>query len=219
MGICSYLLVNFWFTRLYANESSYSAFITNRIGDSLLTVGMFTIAFSLGNLDYASVFSFAPLINENLIVFIGICLLIGAMAKSSQVGLHVWLPLAMEGPTPVSALIHAATMVIRYKRHISSKCIKNKLHPWFITGFTDGEGSFSIRIRTKSNSQLGFNISIVYSICAEVNPLNLKLLELVKHYFGGVGSISKSNNMYYYEISSIKSLISVRKHQVPEDVW
>ena len=63
------------------------------------------------NIDYATVFSLAPFINENIVTIIGICLLIGAMAKSSQVGLHVWLPMAMEGPTPVSALIHAATMV------------------------------------------------------------------------------------------------------------
>jgi len=111
VGVCSYLLVNFWFTRPEANQSSISAFLTNRVGDCLLTVGMFTIAWSVGNLDYATIFSLAPLINEDIIVLIGICLLIGAMAKSSQIGLHVWLPMAMEGPTPVSALIHAATMV------------------------------------------------------------------------------------------------------------
>jgi NADH-ubiquinone oxidoreductase chain 5 len=62
------------------------------------------------NIDYSTVFSLAPLINEDIITLIGICFLIGAMAKSSQVGLHVWLPLAMEGPTPVSALIHKNEM-------------------------------------------------------------------------------------------------------------
>jgi len=111
VGICSYLLVSFWFTRIAANQSSIAAFLTNRVGDCLLTIGMFAILWSFGNVDYSTVFSLAPFINENIITFIGICLVIGAMAKSSQVGLHVWLPMAMEGPTPVSALIHAATMV------------------------------------------------------------------------------------------------------------
>jgi len=111
VGVCSYLLVSFWFTRIAANQSSLSAFLTNRVGDAFLMIGMFIILWSLGNLDYSTVFSLAPYINENIITIIGICLLIGAMAKSSQVGLHIWLPMAMEGPTPVSALIHAATMV------------------------------------------------------------------------------------------------------------
>ena len=111
VGVCSYLLVNFWYTRIAANQSSISAFLTNRVGDCFLTIGMFAILWSFGNLDYSTVFSLAPYIGENVITIIGICLLIGAMAKSSQIGLHVWLPLAMEGPTPVSALIHAATMV------------------------------------------------------------------------------------------------------------
>ena len=111
VGVCSYLLVSFWFTRIAANQSSMSAFLTNRVGDAFLTIGMFVILWSLGDLSYTTVFSLAPYINENIITIIGICLLIGAMAKSSQVGLHIWLPMAMEGPTPVSALIHAATMV------------------------------------------------------------------------------------------------------------
>jgi len=111
VGICSYLLVSFWFTRIAANQSSISAFLTNRVGDCFLTIGMFAILWSFGNIDYSTVFSLAPFVNENIVTIIGICLLIGAMAKSSQVGLHVWLPMAMEGPTPVSALIHAATMV------------------------------------------------------------------------------------------------------------
>ena len=111
VGVCSYLLVNFWFTRIAANQSSMSAFLTNRIGDCFLTIGMFILLLTFGNLDYSTVFSLAPFVTEESITLLGICLLIGAMAKSSQIGLHVWLPLAMEGPTPVSALIHAATMV------------------------------------------------------------------------------------------------------------
>jgi len=111
VGVCSYLLVSFWFTRIAANQSSISAFLTNRVGDCLFTIGMFIIIWSIGTLDYFTIFSVSPYINENIILAIGICLLIGAMAKSSQIGLHVWLPMAMEGPTPVSALIHAATMV------------------------------------------------------------------------------------------------------------
>ena len=111
VGVCSYLLVSFWFTRIAANQSSMSAFLTNRVGDCFLTLGMFAMIWTFGNLDYPTVFALAPYINGNIVTTIGICLLIGAMAKSSQIGLHVWLPLAMEGPTPVSALIHAATMV------------------------------------------------------------------------------------------------------------
>jgi hypothetical protein len=97
VGVCSYLLVCFWYSRIAANQSSLSAFLTNRVGDCFLTVGMFAILWAFGNLDYATVFSLAPYMNENVVTIIGICLLIGAMAKSSQVGLHVWLPMAMEG--------------------------------------------------------------------------------------------------------------------------
>lgn len=97
VGVCSYLLVSFWFTRIPANQSSLSAFLTNRVGDCFLTIGMFAILWSIGNLDYATVFSVAPYMHQDIITLIGICLLIGAMAKSSQVGLHVWLPMAMEG--------------------------------------------------------------------------------------------------------------------------
>lgn len=111
VGISSYLLVSFWFTRIQANKSAISALLFNRVGDMFLTIGLFALIFALGNVDYAVVFSLASYLNENVITIIGICLLIGAMAKSAQIGLHVWLPQAMEGPTPVSALIHAATMV------------------------------------------------------------------------------------------------------------
>lgn len=111
VGVCSYLLVSFWFTRIAANQSSLAAFLTNRVGDAFLTLGMFILLACWGSLDYSVVFSLSPYINGDVITIVSICLLIGAMAKSAQVGLHIWLPMAMEGPTPVSALIHAATMV------------------------------------------------------------------------------------------------------------
>jgi len=111
VGVCSYLLVHFWYTRVAAVKSAMNAMFTNRVGDFFLTIGFFAIFFTFGSLDYATVFSLAPYININVITFIAILLLLGAAAKSAQLGLHIWLPQAMEGPTPVSALIHAATMV------------------------------------------------------------------------------------------------------------
>jgi len=111
VGISSYLLINFWFTRLQANKAAIKALVMNRVGDYGFSIGLWTLIWVFGNLDYSTIFSLAPLMNETLITIVSICLLIAAMGKSAQIGLHTWLPDAMEGPTPVSALIHAATMV------------------------------------------------------------------------------------------------------------
>ena len=121
VGLCSFLLINFWFTRIQANKAAIKAMIVNRIGDFGLALGIFTIFIKFKALDYATVFSMVPFFCNDLVIFlnfkvnvislIGILLVIGAMGKSAQLGLHTWLPDAMEGPTPVSALIHAATMV------------------------------------------------------------------------------------------------------------
>lgn len=97
VGISSYLLVSFWFTRIQANKSAISALLFNRVGDMFLTIGLFAVLFAVGNIDYATVFSVAPYLNENIVTIVGVCFLIGAMAKSAQIGLHVWLPQAMEG--------------------------------------------------------------------------------------------------------------------------
>jgi NADH-ubiquinone oxidoreductase chain 5 len=97
VGVCSYLLVHFWYTRIAAVKSAMNAMFTNRVGDFFLTLGFFAIFFTFGTLDYATVFSIAPYINTNIITFICILLLLGAAAKSAQLGLHVWLPMAMEG--------------------------------------------------------------------------------------------------------------------------
>lgn len=111
IGVASYLLINFWWTRIQANKASILAFTMNRLGDMGLSIGFFAILSLFGSLDYITIFNLAPFMNETAISIIGLFLLIGAMAKSAQIPLHSWLPGSMEGPTPVSALIHAATLV------------------------------------------------------------------------------------------------------------
>jgi NADH-ubiquinone oxidoreductase chain 5 len=111
IGIVSYLLINFWFTRIQANKAAILALTMNRVGDMGLSIGFFALFALFGSLDYATIFSIVPFMNETAITIIGLLLLTGAMAKSAQIPLHSWLPGSMEGPTPVSALIHAATLV------------------------------------------------------------------------------------------------------------
>ena len=121
VGLASYLLIGFWFKKESANNASMKAFIVNRVGDLGLLIAMFLIFKTFGTLTFSEVFSQAADQSKNLIKIFGgeynlittICvfLFIGAMGKSAQIILHTWLPDAMEGPTPVSALIHAATMV------------------------------------------------------------------------------------------------------------
>jgi len=121
VGLCSYLLIGFWFTKQSACNAAMKAFIVNRVGDFGFILGIFSIYTVFGSLSFADVFASAPekvsaTINflgheYNAINFICVLLFVGAMGKSAQLGLHTWLPDAMEGPTPVSALIHAATMV------------------------------------------------------------------------------------------------------------
>ena len=111
VGLCSYLLINFWYTRLQANKAAIKAVIVNRIGDTALAIAMCLTFKIAGGLDFDTVFALAADIDSTDINIICLFLFLGAMGKSAQLGLHTWLPDAMEGPTPVSALIHAATMV------------------------------------------------------------------------------------------------------------
>jgi NADH-quinone oxidoreductase subunit L len=121
VGLCSYLLIGYWYDRPSANAAAIKAFIVNRIGDLAFAVGVALVFFKFGSIEFATIF---PTIAQHqadtysvlggtfpAFEVIGVLLFIGAMGKSAQIGLHVWLPDAMEGPTPVSALIHAATMV------------------------------------------------------------------------------------------------------------
>lgn len=122
VGLSSYLLIGFWYKKTTANAASIKAFITNRVGDMAMILGVVGCFVVFNTVSIPSIiaqlpnksgmlFTFSDAITFQAYVFIAVCFLIGAMAKSAQVGLHVWLPDAMEGPTPVSALIHAATMV------------------------------------------------------------------------------------------------------------
>jgi NADH-quinone oxidoreductase subunit L len=121
VGLASYLLIGFWYTRPSANAAAMKAFIVNRVGDFGFALGIFGVWAVFHTLDFDAVFAAAPAMVGKSFIFAGhnvdilttLCLLlfVGAMGKSAQLGLHTWLPDAMEGPTPVSALIHAATMV------------------------------------------------------------------------------------------------------------
>ncbi len=110
VGLCSYLLIGFWYERPRASSASLKAFVTNRVGDFGFMIAMFFIVGSLGSLDYAAMGQ-ASGMAKSTATAIALLLFLGCVGKSAQIGLHVWLPDAMEGPTPVSALIHAATMV------------------------------------------------------------------------------------------------------------
>jgi len=114
VGLCSYLLIGFWFERKSASDAGKKAFIVNRIGDFGFLIGMFIIFWQVGSLEFRTVMEIAPTVffaGGALITTVCILLFVGAIGKSAQIPLYVWLPDAMEGPTPVSALIHAATMV------------------------------------------------------------------------------------------------------------
>jgi NADH-ubiquinone oxidoreductase chain 5 len=111
IGVVSYLLINYYFTRIQANKAAMLAFTMNRSGDMLMSIGFFAIFAVFGSLNYASVFSLVPYMNETAISLIALLLLGGALAKSANIPLHSWLPGSMEAPTPVSALLHAATLV------------------------------------------------------------------------------------------------------------
>ncbi len=224
VGVCSYLLVSFWFTRIAANQSSLAAFLTNRVGDCFLTIGMFAILWSFGNVDYATVFSMAPFVSNNIVTLVGICLLIGAMAKSSQVGLHIWLPMAMEGPTPVSALIHAATMVtagvyllmrssplIEYSNTVLVLCL------WLgaiTTIFSSLIGLFQQDIKKviaySTMSQLGMMV-----IAVGLSSYNIALFHLVNHAFYkgllflGAGAVihAVADNQDFRKYGGLKSFL------------
>ncbi len=111
VGLCSYLLIGYYYDKVSAAKAATKAFVVNRIGDAGFLLAIFLVFYNFGTLDYTQVFAHASLLSPKMATAIALCLLVGAIGKSAQLPLYTWLPDAMEGPTPVSALIHAATMV------------------------------------------------------------------------------------------------------------
>ncbi len=111
VGLCSWGLIGFWFHKEVATWAANEAFIMNRIADLAMLIGIFLVYWNTGTLQYTEAFAAMPYLDHSIVVMMGVFLFIGAMGKSAQFPLHTWLADAMEGPTPVSALIHAATMV------------------------------------------------------------------------------------------------------------
>ncbi len=176
IGIVSYLLINFWFTRIQANKAAILALTMNRVGDMGLSIGFFALFALFGSLDYATIFSLVPFMNETAITIIGLLLLTGAMAKSAQIPLHSWLPGSMEGFKGVKQYIPIFIYIIFFYIYSDHECdLKYSfLLPIFntvststlhsITGNMLGDGSISLSKVNKGEGK--------YSMTMKVNSLN-----------------------------------------------
>ncbi len=178
VGLCSYLLVGFWYDRPRANAAAIKAFVVNRIGDFGFSVGIFAVYYLFGTLDFGPVFGGAAGMAGKTMVFLGmhvdaltvtcILLFIGAMGKSAQIGLHVWLPDAMEGPTPVSALIHAATMVTAGVFMVARLSPMFEYAPIALNTVTVVGGTTALFAATVGIAQNDIKRVIAYSTCSQL---------------------------------------------------
>jgi NADH-ubiquinone oxidoreductase chain 5 len=202
VGLCSYLLINFWYTRIQANKAAIKAILVNRIGDFGLALGILGIFFETGSVEYSIVFSVVPFFFFNTFSFFGFTfhsitlfsfiLFIGAIGKSAQLGLHTWLPDAIEGPTPVSALIHAATIVTAGVFLLVRCSPIFEFCPtilWFITLFGGMTAFFAA---TTGLFQNDLKKVIAYSTCSQLGYMifscglsayNVGLFHLANHAF------------------------------------
>lgn len=192
VGVASYLLINFWFTRVYANLAAMKAFQINRLGDYGLMLGIIQVLSLISDQSLSVLMPLGYLQNEDLQFIVVIFLMIGAMAKSAQFGLHSWLASAMEGPTPVSALIHAATMVtagVYLLMRISPILEWSNLNQVIITwlggitalfGAAAGLLEHDIKkvIAFSTSSQLGYMVT-----ACGISQYSLALFHLINHAF------------------------------------
>ena len=178
VGLASYLLIGFWYTKPSANAAAMKAFIVNRVGDFGFALGIFGIWAVFGTLDFDAVFQAAPAFAGKTFEFAGmqldilttLCLLlfVGAMGKSAQLGLHTWLPDAMEGPTPVSALIHAATMVTAGVFLVCRASPMFELSPFALQVVTIVGASTAFFAATVGLFQNDIKRVIAYSTCSQL---------------------------------------------------
>ena len=180
VGLCSYLLIGFWYDKQSATDAGKKAFIVNRIGDFGFLLGMFTLFAVFNTLDFTTIFSNAEaesakvVFGVNGIVLATLLLFVGAIGKSAQIPLYVWLPDAMEGPTPVSALIHAATMVTAGVYMIARSAVLYEIaHTGQVVAWIGVLTAFFAATiashRTTSNASLPIPLSANSDICSSVS--------------------------------------------------
>jgi proton-translocating NADH-quinone oxidoreductase chain L len=202
VGLCSYLLISFWFTRIQANKAAIKAMIVNRIADLAFTVGLLVVFYTFQTVEFNTVFGLAPYMVDTTILFGGgsvspitlttLLLFLGAMGKSAQIGLHTWLPDAMEGPTPVSALIHAATMVTAGVFLLIRSSALFELAPSVLKFITIVGAATAFMAATSGLYQNDLKKVIAYSTCSQLGYMvfacglssySLSLFHLTNHAF------------------------------------
>jgi proton-translocating NADH-quinone oxidoreductase chain L len=192
VGLCSYLLIGFWYTRAQAGKAATKAFLINKIGDLFLLSGISLIAANFHTLEFATLNVLIPFYPNSLIEIISVFLFIGAVGKSAQIGLHTWLPDAMEGPTPVSALIHAATMVTAGVFLIIRSSFLFEYAPRFLLIIAVWGGITALISGTIGSVQNDIKKIIAYSTCSQLGYMtlvcglsnyNLSLFHLFNHAF------------------------------------
>ncbi|MBM3517200.1 MAG: NADH-quinone oxidoreductase subunit L [Alphaproteobacteria bacterium] len=178
VGLCSYLLIGFWYRRPAANAAAIKAFIVNRIGDFGFALGIMGVFLAFGAIDFDTIFGGAPALEGKTFSFLGLeldtlttitfLLFLGAMGKSAQIGLHTWLPDAMEGPTPVSALIHAATMVTAGVFMVARLSPLFEYAPWTLAFVTVIGATTALMAATIGLVQNDIKRVIAYSTCSQL---------------------------------------------------
>ena len=202
VGLASYLLINFWFTRIQASKSSIKAMVMNRVGDFALALGIMGLFSLFKTVNFSAIFALAAHLSETPVIFcnfrvdalflICILLFIGSCGKSAQLGLHTWLPDAMEGPTPVSALIHAATMVTAGVFMIARCSPLFEYAPAALQCVTFVGGATCFFAATCGIAQNDLKRVIAYSTCSQfgymvfacgISHYSLAVFHLVNHAF------------------------------------